>query len=146
LLKSFQNCSKESSKETKILCIESLTTKVSDMEPLPPENHFILHWLVSGLAVLLTSKLISGFKVSGFLSACLAALGIAVCNAILWPLLFFLTLPINILTLGFFTLVINGAILKISAALLPGFEIDSWFAAIIGAILLSISNIVLHYF
>ncbi len=108
-------------------------------------SFFLLHWLVSGVAVLATSKLIPGFKVSGFLSACLAALGIGLANAILWPILFFLTLPINILTLGLFTFIVNGAVLKIAAAVLPGFEIKSWLSAIFGSIVLSIVSILLHY-
>ena len=108
-------------------------------------SHFILHWLVAGLAVLLTSKLIRGFHVSGFISACIAALIIGLANALLWPVLIFLTLPINILTLGLFTFVVNGAILKICAAVLPGFEIDSWLSAIFGSVVLSLVSIVLHF-
>jgi putative membrane protein len=105
---------------------------------------FLLHWLVSGLAVLFTSRLVRGFEVSGFISACMAALVIGLANATVWYLLFFLTLPVNILTLGLFTFVINGAVLKICAALLPGFRIDSWFSAIFGAIVLSLVNLILH--
>jgi putative membrane protein len=106
---------------------------------------FFLHWLVAGLAVLLTSKIISGFEVRGFIAALLSALVIGIVNALLWPLLMFLTLPVNILTLGLFTFVVNGAILKISAAILPGFSIKGWLAAIFGAIVLSLLNLLLHY-
>jgi putative membrane protein len=108
-------------------------------------SHFILHWLVSGLAVFLTSYFISGFKVSGFISACLIALAIGLANAILWPILFFLTLPINLLTLGLFTFVLNGAVLKMTAAMMPGFRIESWWAAILGSVVLSIVSVVMHY-
>ena len=109
-------------------------------------SHFILSWLVSGLAVLLTSKLVSGFQIQGFFTACIAALLIGLANAVLWPILIFLTLPINLLTLGLFTFVVNGAILKICAAVLPGFELDSWLSAIFGSIVLSIVSLLLHYF
>lgn len=105
---------------------------------------FLLHWLVSGLAVLLTSRIVRGFEINGFVSACVAALVIGLANAIVWPVLFFLTLPINILTLGLFTFVINGIVLKLCAAVLPGFEIRGWFAAIFGAIVLALINMVLH--
>lgn len=108
------------------------------------ESHFILHWLVSGLAVLLTAKIVPGFRVSGFISACIAALVIGLANALLWPVLIILTLPINILTLGLFTFVVNGMVLKICAALLPGFEINSWWSAIFGAIVLSLVGMILH--
>jgi putative membrane protein len=109
-------------------------------------HHLFLHWLVSGLAVFLTAKLVPGFRVSGFIAACVAALLIGLANAVLWPLLFFLTLPINILTLGLFTFVLNGALLKICAAFMPGFEISSWWSAIFGAVLLSLLSVFLHYF
>ncbi len=107
--------------------------------------YFLLHWLISGLAVLLTSKIIPGFEIEGFFAACIAAVFIGLANAILWPVLFIFTLPINILTLGLFTFVINGAVLKICAALLPGFVIESWGAAIFGSIVLSIVSLVLHF-
>jgi putative membrane protein len=107
--------------------------------------HFILSWLVSGLAVLLTSKIIPGFEIKSFFAACIAVVIIGLANAILWPLLFVFTLPINILTLGLFTFVINGAVLKICAALVPGFEINSWMSAIFGSIVLSLVGTALHY-
>lgn len=116
------------------------------METNVANSHFILHWLVSGLAVLLTSKIVPGFQIRGVLSALVAVIIIGLANAVIWPILIFLTLPINILTLGLFTFVVNGAILKISAALLPGFDVKSWLSAIIGSIVLSIVSIVLHYF
>jgi putative membrane protein len=109
------------------------------------DSHFILHWLVSGLAVFLTSYFIPGFKVSGFIAACFAALAIGLANAIIWPVLFFINLPINLLTLGLFTFVVNGATLKMTAALMPGFRIESWFSAIFGSVVLSIVGLVLHY-
>lgn len=109
-------------------------------------SHFILSWLVSGLAVLLTSKLVSGFEVKGYISALLAALVIGFANALIWPILVFLTLPITIITLGLFLFVVNGAVLKICAAVLPGFEIRSWLSAIFGSIVLSLVGMVLHYF
>jgi putative membrane protein len=107
-------------------------------------RNFLLHLLVSGLAVFLTSKLVSGFKVRGFFVACMAALVIGVVNFLLWWLLMFLALPLTVLTLGLFIFVVNGALLKIAAAVMPGFEIDSWLAAIFGAIVLSLLNWGLH--
>ncbi|MGZ3693132.1 MAG: phage holin family protein [Bdellovibrionota bacterium] len=105
----------------------------------------ILYWFVAALGVLITSWVMPGIKTKSFFSALFAAIVIAACNYLLWPLLFILTLPINILTLGLFTFVINGAILKISAAILPGFEVNSWFSAIFGAIMLSLVQMLLRY-
>lgn len=107
--------------------------------------YYLLYWAVSALGVLITSKLITGFKISGFGSAIFAAVMIALVNTFIWPILIFLTLPINILTLGLFTFVINGAVIKIAAAFLPGFEVNSWWAAILGAVIFSIINTILHY-
>lgn len=109
------------------------------------QSHFILSWLVSGLAVLLTSKVVSGFEIRGYVTALIAALLIGLANAVIWPVLIFLTLPINIITFGLFTFVVNGAVLKICAALMPGFDLKSWWSAIFGSIVLSIIGLVLHY-
>ena len=106
---------------------------------------YIIHWLVTGLAVLLTTKLVPGFKVRSYKDALIAAVIIGIANIILWPILILFTLPLNILTLGLFTFVVNGAILKICAAFLDGFDVDSWFAAIVGAIVLSLVSVGLHY-
>src|SRR4051812_21667750 len=106
----------------------------------------LLHWAVSAISLLLTAHLVRGFRVRSFLAALIAAVGIGLANVLIWPLLFFLTLPINILTLGLFTFVVNGITLKIAAALLPGFDIETWSAAIFGAIILSLIGTALHFF
>ncbi len=105
----------------------------------------LLHWAVSAISLMLTAYLVRGFKVTNFGAALVAALVIGLANVFLWPLLIFLTLPINVLTLGLFTFVVNGMVLKICAAVLPGFEITSWLAAIFGAIILSIVSYGMHY-
>lgn len=105
----------------------------------------LIHWVVSAAALLFTSKLIPGFKVAGFGSALWAAVVIGLANIMIWPLLIFLTLPINILTFGLFTFVVNGAVLKICAALIKGFDIKGWMPAIIGAVVLSVMGTFLHY-
>lgn len=105
----------------------------------------LLHWIISATALLVTAYVIRGFKLRGFSSALIAALLIGLANILIWPVLIFLTLPLNVLTLGLFTFVVNGAVLKICAAILPGFEIETWTAAIFGAILLSLISAVFHY-
>jgi putative membrane protein len=111
----------------------------------PSSSHFLIRAIISGVAVLLTSKVVPGFEIRGFFTAFFSAILIGVMNFLLWWFLFFITLPLNILTFGLFTFVINGIILKICAALMPGFELRSWFSAVFGAIVLSIINVVLHY-
>lgn len=92
-----------------------------------------------------TAYLVRGIKVRGFGSALFSAAIIGLVNALLGPLLMFLALPFNVLTLGLFTFVVDGALLKISAAIVPGFEIDGWAAAIFGAIVLSLVSAGLHF-
>lgn len=105
----------------------------------------LVHWLVSGLALLGTSYLVPGFRIRDFGSALIAALVIGLINALIRPLLIFLTLPINILTLGLFTFVVDGFVLKVTAAILKGFEIRGWFSAIFGALVLAIIGGMLHF-
>lgn len=108
-------------------------------------TYLLIRWAVSALAVLITSRIVRGFDLNGFFSALLAAGLIGIANAFLWPVLFFLTLPINLITLGLFTFVINGAVIKIAAAFVPGFSVRTWSAAIFGSIVLSLTGLVLHY-
>ena len=111
----------------------------------PSLIYSLLHWVVSALALMFTAYIVRGFEVKSFVAALLAAVVIGFANAVIWPFLIFLTLPINVLTLGLFTFVVNGMVLKICAWFLPGFEIKSWFAAIIGAIILSLVSTGMHY-
>lgn len=106
----------------------------------------LLHWIVSALALLATAYMVPGFKVSGFVAALIAAVVVGIGNAILWPLLAFLTLPLTILTFGLFLFVVNGIVIKICAAIVPGFEVTTWTAAIIGAIVLTIFSAVFRWF
>lgn len=104
----------------------------------------LLHWAVSAFALVITAYLVRGFKVKSFGAALLAAFVIGIANVIIWPILIFLTLPINILTLGLFTFVVNAMVLRLCAAILPGFNITSWMAGIFGAIILALVGMGLH--
>ena len=105
----------------------------------------IAYWVVSGLALALTAAIVPGFRVRGFTTALIAVLVIGLANRFVWPVLFFLTLPINILTLGLFTFVVSAMVLRLCAAFMKDFEITSWFSAIVGGIILSISSSILHF-
>ncbi len=104
-----------------------------------------LHWLVSALALMITAYIVPGFEVKSFPSALVAALVIGLANLFVWPVLFFLTLPLTVVTLGLFVFVLNAIVLKICAAILRGFTIKGWGSAIFGAMLLSLINTGLHY-
>ena len=105
----------------------------------------IVHWCVSALALMVTAYVVPGFKVKSFFAALIAALVIGLANLTIWPILFFLTLPLNILTLGLFTFVVNAIVLRICAGILKGFEISGWFSAIVGAVILAVVGTGLHY-
>ena len=107
---------------------------------------FILRLVLNALVLLLVAHLIQGFQVRSFGSALIAALVLGLLNALIKPILFILTLPINILTLGIFTFVINAFILWLGAALVPGFTIDHFSAALLAAIVMALINMVISLF
>jgi putative membrane protein len=100
--------------------------------------HSLIIWLLNAAALMVTSHVIKGMQINGFVSALLAALVLAVANHFLLPILTILTLPLTVVTLGIFWFILYGAMLKISAAVIPGFTINGWLPAIIGAIVLTI--------
>lgn len=103
-----------------------------------------LHWLVSGAALAITAFLVPGFKIKGFTTALMASLFIGAANFLIKPFLIFLSLPLTILTLGFFLFVVDAAILRLCAAFMKDFEITNWFSAVVGAIILTLTGGVLH--
>jgi putative membrane protein len=101
---------------------------------------FLLQWLVSGLAIIITAYLLPGVRVSGFFAALVTALILGLINAFIRPVLILLTLPLNILTLGLFTLVINALLIMLAAAIVPGFAVQGfWWALLFGLVLAVIS-------
>jgi putative membrane protein len=107
---------------------------------------FLLRWSINLLALVTAALLINGIKIQSATAGLLAAGILGVVNAVIRPVALILTLPINILTLGLFTLVINAAMLKLVAALVPGFAIETFSAAFFGALLISIISWVLNLF
>lgn len=100
----------------------------------------LLHWLVVTLAIMVSAYLLPGVKVAGFIPALAAAVVLGLLNLVVRPILIFLTLPINILTLGLFTLVINAAIIMLATKIVPGFTVANWWWAILFGIVLGIVN------
>ena len=99
---------------------------------------FLIHTVVLAVAIWLTAQIVPGITIASWMALAVAALVLGVVNAIVRPILLILTLPITVLTLGLFYLVINGAAFGLAAALVPGFQIASWTAAILGALLTSV--------
>ncbi len=102
----------------------------------------IFHWLASALVVIISAYLLPGVQVKGFLAALATAVVIALLNIVVRPVLLFLTLPINIVTLGLFTLVINAAIIMLASAIVPGFKVDNWWWALLFSIVVTLITLV----
>ena len=107
---------------------------------------FILRSLITILGLYLASQLLDGVSVSGTGTFIVAALLLGFVNAIVRPVLFFLTLPLTIVTLGLFILVLNGLMFAIVAAVLPGFYVAGFGSAMLGAIVVSLTSIVASWF
>ena len=105
----------------------------------------LLHWVLSAIALWIVAYIVPGISVSGPVAALIAALVIGFVNATLGLLLKILTFPLTILTLGLFWFVINALMLKLAAMFVRGFYVNSFLAAFIGAILLSIVSSVLQW-
>jgi putative membrane protein len=104
----------------------------------------IIRWLVSALALWLTSALVPGIEVRSGGALLAAAAMIGILNAFVRPVIVLLTLPLTVLTLGLFVLVINAAMLKIASDLVPGFIVRGWFAAFAGWLLLSFFTVLIN--
>ncbi len=101
----------------------------------------LVKWAALALCIMFVSWIIPGITISSFTTALIAAVVIAIVNVVIKPVLILLTLPINILTLGIFILVINALLFMFVAYLVPGVEIDGFWSAFLGAIVLSILSI-----
>ena len=93
---------------------------------------------VSMIGLFITAAIIPGITINGIWAGFFAALILGIVNGIIKPIFTILTLPITILTLGLFIFVVNGLMLMLGAALVPGFSISGIFSAILGSIVLSI--------
>ena len=107
---------------------------------------FLLRWSINLLALIVAGSLIPGIRIQSMQMGIIAAGILGVVNAVIRPIVLILTLPINLLTLGLFTLVINAALLKLVSDLVPGFAIESFGAAFLGALVVSLTSWVLNLF
>ncbi|MEN9649719.1 MAG: hypothetical protein RL094_686 [Candidatus Parcubacteria bacterium] len=105
----------------------------------------IIQLLISAAALYVTSLLVPGTRV-GAMGAILAAIVLAIVNIFIKPILVILTLPINIITLGLFTFVINGLLILLVARVVPDFSVVGFGTAIIFAIVMALVNVVFGMF
>ena len=104
----------------------------------------ILRWIILALALILVAKIVPGIRISGFFAAMTTVIVFALVNILIKPLVMFLTLPINILTFGLFTFVINAALFGLTAFFAPGFYVGGFFPAFLGSVLYSFLSLVIN--
>lgn len=109
-------------------------------------NGVLIRWLVLTISIILTSYLVNGIYVESFFSALFAALVLGILNALFRPVLIVITLPINILTLGLFTFVINALLLKMVSGVVPGFHVYGFWSAVFGSLIISLVSWLLSSF
>ena len=103
----------------------------------------ILHWIILSVAVFATTKIISGITVDPLWVALIVGACLTLFNMFIKPIINILTLPINIITLGLFSLIINGALFWYLGTLIKGFQVTTFYAAFVGALIVSIINWIL---
>jgi putative membrane protein len=109
-------------------------------------NGILLRWLILTIAIMTAAYLFDGIHVNGFGSALFAALVLGILNAFFRPILFILTLPINILTLGLFTFVINAILLMMTSGLIGGLVVEGFGSALFGSLVISLISLLLSSF
>lgn len=102
----------------------------------------ILQTILNIVALMITTYIIPGFVVDSLWAAFVTVVILAILNLFIKPLLLLITLPINVLTLGLFTFIINAVLLMIASSIVPGFTLASWSSAIWGAIILALISAV----
>lgn len=107
-------------------------------------TRLILKWVLNSFALYFVMKIIPGIQIDRFQDLLVAALVIGLLNAFLRPIIILLTLPVTMLTLGLFTLVINGLMFYLAAYLVSGFYVTGFGAAFLSALLFSLFSFVLN--
>ncbi len=101
-------------------------------------QRFLSHLLTVGIALAVTAWVLPGVEIVSIPALVVSALVLGFVNAVVRPILFVLTLPITVVTLGLFYLVINGAAFGLAAWLVPGFNVGSLGWAMVGALMVSV--------
>lgn len=102
----------------------------------------IIRWILNTVALFVVVKLVPHFHYRDWISLAIAAAVLGLLNAIVRPVLFVLTLPLTVITLGLFLLILNAIMLELTAWLVPGFGIDTFGWAIVGALVLAVVSLV----
>jgi putative membrane protein len=105
----------------------------------------LANWLLSAIAILITANVVSGFQVDTFTTALIVALVLGVVNAVIKPVLLILTFPINMVTFGLFTFVINAALILAVSNFIAGFTVVGFVPALVAAVVLWAISVVINF-
>ena len=103
----------------------------------------IIRLAINALSLFIVAYLLEGLEVEGITAALVAALVLGIVNAVIRPVILLFTLPLNVLTLGLFTFVVNAALLYLVAQVVRGFSVENFWAALLGAVLLTVVSMIL---
>ncbi|PIR03938.1 MAG: hypothetical protein COV59_02015 [Candidatus Magasanikbacteria bacterium CG11_big_fil_rev_8_21_14_0_20_39_34] len=105
----------------------------------------IIRWVINAIVLLATAQVVQGLEISGWYAAFVTALVLGLVNAVIRPIVLFLTLPINILTLGLFTFVINALMFWFVGSIVKGFDVVGFGPAFIGALVMSVVSVIVGW-
>lgn len=105
----------------------------------------LVNWILSAIAILITANVVPGFKVDSFTTALIVALVLGIVNAVIKPILLILTLPINLITFGLFTFVINATLILLVSQFVKGFTVVGFVPALIAAVILWLISLVINF-
>ena len=100
--------------------------------------NIFLRWIAFSLAIMFVAWLIPGISIANFLTAMLVSVVMALINTFVKPILQFISLPVNLITLGLFSFIINALLFKFAGWIVPGFEVEGFLSALLGSIVLSL--------
>lgn len=104
----------------------------------------IFNWILQALSLLIVANIIPGIRLSDFKSALVAVIIMGLVNVLIKPVLFLISLPITILSLGLFIFVINALMFMLVSAFTPGFKVDGFVSALAGSLVFSVISSILH--
>jgi putative membrane protein len=104
----------------------------------------LINWLITTVAILVTAYFLPGVTVRSFMAAVLTALVLGLINAIIRPILIVLTFPLTVVTLGLFIFVLNAVLVLLTGAIVPGFDVRSFWWALLFSLVFSVVSFVLH--
>ena len=107
---------------------------------------FLIHWAIMSLSLWAASYVFNGIKFSNKLALFISALMLGFVNAVIRPILFFLTLPLTLVTLGFFVLVLNALMIMLVAKLVNGFKLSGFWTAFFVSIFIALFTLVIEHF